>query len=72
MLPHPGFGEADAHVTLSTGIMQTTFNFHDDVDVTEWLLYANPAIWAGRGQAQGQGGVHPATAAWSPRTASKQ
>ena len=57
MLPHPGIGEADADVTLSTGIMQTTFNFHDDVDVTEWLLYANPAIWAGRGQAQGQGQV---------------
>jgi acyl-CoA thioesterase II len=57
MLPHPGIGEADAHVTLSTGIIQTTFNFHDDVDVTEWLLYANPAIWAGRGQAQGQGHV---------------
>ena len=57
MLPHPGFGEADAHVTLSTGIMQTTFNFHDDVDVTDWLLYANPAIWAGKGLAQGQGQV---------------
>lgn len=57
MLPHRGFGEADAHVTLSTGIMQTTVNFHDDVDVTEWLLYANPAIWAGKGLAQGQGQV---------------
>jgi acyl-CoA thioesterase II len=57
MLPHPGFGEADAHVTLSTGIIQTTFNFHDEVDVSEWLLYANPAIWAGRGLAQGQGQV---------------
>jgi acyl-CoA thioesterase II len=57
MLPHPGFGEADAHVTLSTGIIQTTFNFHDDADVTEWLLYANPAIWSGRGLAQCQGQV---------------
>ncbi len=57
MLPHPGFGEADAHVTLSTGIMQTTFNFHDDVDVTDWLLYVNPAIWSGKGLAQGQSQV---------------
>jgi uncharacterized protein (DUF427 family)/acyl-CoA thioesterase len=57
MLPHPGFGEADAHVTLSTGIMQTTFNFHDEVDVTGWHLYANPAIWAGNGLARGQGQV---------------
>lgn len=57
MLPHPGFGEADAHVTLSTGIMQASIAFHDEVDVTEWLLYSNPAIWAGRGLAQGQGRV---------------
>ena len=57
LLPHPGFGEADAHVTLSTGIMQTTFNFHDDVDVTGWLLYANSAIWSGKGLAQGEGRV---------------
>jgi acyl-CoA thioesterase II len=57
LLPHPGYSEAAAHVTLSTGIMQITFNFLDDVDVTQWLLYANPAIWAGKGLAQGQGQV---------------
>ncbi len=57
MRPHAGFGEADAHVTLSTGIMATTVAFHDEVDVTEWLLYANPAIYAGRGLAQGEGHV---------------
>jgi uncharacterized protein (DUF427 family)/acyl-CoA thioesterase len=57
MRPHPGYGEADAHVTLSTGVMQTTIAFHDGFDITEWLLYANPAIWAGRGLAQGIGKV---------------
>jgi acyl-CoA thioesterase II len=57
LLPHPGYSEAAAHVTLSTGIIQFTFNFLDDVDVTQWLLYANPAIWAGHGLAQGQGQV---------------
>jgi acyl-CoA thioesterase len=57
MLPHPGFGEADAHVTLSTGIMATTIAFHDEVDVTDWLLYANQAVWSGRGLAQGEGRV---------------
>jgi uncharacterized protein (DUF427 family)/acyl-CoA thioesterase len=57
MRPHPGFGEAQAHVTLSTGIMAVTMAFHDDVDVTQWLLYANPAIHAGRGLAQGEGHV---------------
>jgi len=55
--PHAGFGERDAHVTLSTGIMATTLALLDDVDVSEWLLYANPAVYAGRGLAQGEGRV---------------
>jgi acyl-CoA thioesterase len=57
MLPHKGFGQADAHVTLSTGIVSIAIAFHDDVDVTGWLLYANRAIFAGRGLAQGEGHV---------------
>jgi acyl-CoA thioesterase-2 len=57
MRPHEGVSEAQAHVTLSTGIMATTIAFHDEVDVTEWHLYANPAIYAGRGLAQGEGRV---------------
>jgi acyl-CoA thioesterase len=57
MLPHKGLGQADAHVTLSTGIMSISIAFHDDVDVSRWLLYANRAIFAGRGLAQGEGHV---------------
>ncbi|MDX1884167.1 DUF427 domain-containing protein [Mycolicibacterium sp. 120270] len=57
MLPHDGFGEALAHRTLSTGIMKATVAFHEDVDVTDWLLYANRAFWAGRGLVQGDGHV---------------
>ena len=57
MLPHAGFGEAQAHRTLSTGIMKATVAFHDDADVTDWLLYANRAFWAGRGLVQGDGRV---------------
>jgi acyl-CoA thioesterase len=57
MRPHEGVSEAQAHVTLSTGILATTIAFHDEVDVTEWLLYVNPAIYAGRGLAQGEGRV---------------
>jgi acyl-CoA thioesterase-2 len=29
----------------------------DELDVTEWLLYANPSPWAGRGLSQGEGQV---------------
>lgn len=57
MRPHEAISEAEAHVTLSTGILATTIAFHDEVDVTEWLLYANPAIYAGRGLCQGEGRV---------------
>jgi uncharacterized protein (DUF427 family)/acyl-CoA thioesterase len=57
MRPHEGVSEAQAHVTLSTGILATSIAFHDAVDVTEWLLYANPAIYAGRGLVQGEGHV---------------
>ena len=57
MRPHEGMSEAQAHVTLSTGILAATIAFHDEVDVSEWLLYANPAIYAGRGLVQGEGRV---------------
>lgn len=55
MRPHPGFGEALAHRTLSTGIMKATIAFHDDADVTDWLLYTNRVLWSGRGLVQGDG-----------------
>jgi uncharacterized protein (DUF427 family)/acyl-CoA thioesterase len=57
MRPHRGFGEALAHITLSTGVMSTAIAFLDEFDVTEWLLYQNPAVYAGRGLAQGEGRV---------------
>jgi len=58
--PHAGFGERDAHVTLSTGIMTCSLALLDEVDVSDWLLYANPAVYAGRGLAQGEGRVFTA------------
>jgi uncharacterized protein (DUF427 family)/acyl-CoA thioesterase len=57
MRPHAGIGEEAAHETLSTGIVSIAVAFHDPVDVTDWLLYTNPAVYAGRGQAQGEGRV---------------
>jgi uncharacterized protein (DUF427 family)/acyl-CoA thioesterase len=55
--PHKGFGEALAHRTLATGIMSIAVNIHEPVDVTQWLLYVNPSIWAGHGLGQGEGHV---------------
>jgi acyl-CoA thioesterase II len=37
--------------------MKATIAFHDDVDITEWLLYSNTAFWSGRGLVQGEGKV---------------
>jgi uncharacterized protein (DUF427 family)/acyl-CoA thioesterase len=60
MRPHPGIGEAAAHVTLATGPVTTTVWLLDEIDVTEWLLYVNPAPWSGRGLCQGEGRVFTA------------
>lgn len=57
LAPHRGFGEAQAHISLSTGIMKSDIAFHDDVDVGDWLLYTNDAFWSGRGLIQGSGKV---------------
>lgn len=57
LAPHRGVGEAQAHATLSTGIMKSSIAFHDDVDVSDWLLYSNDAFWSGRGLIQGSGRV---------------
>lgn len=58
MRPHAGVGEGLAHVTLSTGVMSCAIAFHDEFDVRDWHLYANPAIYAGRGLAHGEGRVY--------------
>lgn len=57
MRPHPGVGEAQAHVTLSTGIMSVAVAFHDDAPLDQWFLYANRATWSGSGLAQGEGRI---------------
>ncbi|WP_063008461.1 acyl-CoA thioesterase [Nocardia kruczakiae] len=58
--PHPGYGESMAHSAISTGITMATITFHDDADVTRWLLYSTRVVYAGRGHAQSEGQVHAA------------
>jgi len=57
LLPHAGLGEEQAHFTLSTGVLAITVALHDEADLTRWLLYANPCIYAGSGLVQGEGRV---------------
>jgi acyl-CoA thioesterase II len=51
---HDGISEADAHRTISTGPVNATVAFHDDVDVTEWLLTETRSIYGGRGMTQSE------------------
>jgi acyl-CoA thioesterase II len=57
MRPHPGVGEADAHVSLSSAPMSLGISFHDDAPLDQWFLYANRATWSGRGLCHGEGQV---------------
>jgi acyl-CoA thioesterase II len=56
--PHLGITEADAHLTVSTGPLTVSIAFHDEIDITQWMLYVNPAIYAGGGSVQGDGRVY--------------
>ena len=56
--PHAGFGEAMAHVSVSAGITMATIAYHEQVDVTQWLLYATSVIHSGGGTAQSESRVH--------------
>ncbi|MFA1541926.1 acyl-CoA thioesterase [Actinomadura monticuli] len=56
--PHAGYSEAMAHKTISTGISAVTVAYHSDVDVTQWLLYANRVVYTGRGATQSEGRVY--------------
>ncbi len=57
MAPHRGFGEAQAHVSLSTAPIAMAISFEDDAPLDQWLLYTTTAVWAGRGLAVGEGKV---------------
>ena len=44
---------ADAHSTISTGVISHTAHFHEPADVGEWLLVAQEASYAGHGRVSG-------------------
>jgi acyl-CoA thioesterase II len=60
MLPHPGFGTAEAHESVSTGIMTHTLSYHEPFDARDWLLSVHESPYAGRGRAFARGDVFTA------------
>jgi acyl-CoA thioesterase-2 len=57
MRPHPGVGQAQAHRTLSTGVITHTLTFHEPVDAGAWLLLRHASPYAGRGRSYGRADV---------------
>jgi len=57
MRPHAGVGQAQAHVTLSTGVISHTLTFHEPCAASEWLLLSHRSPYAGRGRSYGRADV---------------
>lgn len=58
MRPHAGFGQALAHVTISTTVLSHTLTFHEPFSAAEWLLMVQESPYAGRGRAYGRAHVY--------------
>jgi acyl-CoA thioesterase-2 len=57
MRPHPGYGQSQAHRTLSTGVLSLTIHFHEVCALDDWLLYSHESVHAGRGLCDGKGRI---------------
>jgi len=55
--PHAGIGQADAHQTLSTGVVGHTLTFHEPFTLRDWLLIAHESPHAGGGRSYGRAQV---------------
>ncbi len=60
MRPHPGVGQAQAHKTLSTGVISHTLTFHEPTPGGAWTLLRHHSSYAGRGRSYGRGDVFSA------------
>ena len=47
--PHPGIGQDQAHVTLSTAINAISISFHAEVRADQWMRYVHRSTFAGDG-----------------------
>jgi acyl-CoA thioesterase II len=57
MRPHPGVGQAQAHVSISTSVVTQTLTFHEPFDAGDWLLLVNRSPCAGHGRSFGRADV---------------
>ncbi len=57
MFPHLGLGTAQAHRTLSTGVMTIGIAFHEPVSAGGWLLYHHESTQVGAGMSYVRGQI---------------
>jgi acyl-CoA thioesterase II len=57
MRPHPGVGQALAHVTIATTVITQTLTFHEEFDAGDWLLFVHRSPYAGHGRSFGRADV---------------
>ena len=63
MRPHAGVGQAEAHVSVSTGVISHTLTFHEPAPARAWLLLSHHSPYAGRGRSYGTADVFRADGA---------
>jgi acyl-CoA thioesterase-2 len=57
MRPHAGVGQAQSHVTLSTGVLSHTLTYHEPCPASQWHLLEQRATYAGHGRSYGRGEI---------------
>ena len=57
MRPHKGVGQAQAHKSLSTGVIGHTLTFHEPMWAGDWFLIAHHSSYAGHGRTYGRADV---------------
>jgi acyl-CoA thioesterase II len=57
MRPHAGVGQAQAHETLSTGVLSHTLTYHEPCPAREWHLLEQVSTYAGHGRSYGRGDI---------------
>jgi acyl-CoA thioesterase-2 len=60
MRPHAGVGQAQAHHTLSTGVLSHTLTYHERCPASEWHLLEQRSTYAGHGRSYGRGDIYRA------------
>jgi len=57
MRPHAGVGQAQAHRTVSTGVLSHTLTFHEPCSAHEWFLLSHRSSYTGHGRCYGRANV---------------